>query len=323
VRRAVLSPIAVVLGASLVLAGCADGGDADPTATPSPTATPGDAATPDEAATLSPDVPVDQLPTPSGEFGEKPEFEFPSSTHLGEGAVHVLSEGDGEVVETGDLLLADYLGQIWDGEVFDNSYDRGAPAAFPIGVGQVVSGWDAGLVGQKVGSRVLLSLPPSLGYGAGGNPAAGIGGTDTIVFVVDIVNSFAGDSAGDPDATPSEPLPADGPQVTGELGAPAVLEIPEGTAEPTEQELVYLSTGSGAPIADGDRIVAQYTVGFYDGSASASTWENGAPEFVEIVTGPPVEELIGVPEGSRVMITVPAAEGQLAYAIVLDVVAIP
>src|SRR5690606_12806515 len=135
VRRAVLSPIAVVLGASLVLAGC--GGSDSPSGDPTPSS-----AASEAPAEMSSDVPADQLPTASGAFGDKPELTFPGDEHLAEGAIHVLSEGTGDVVETGDLLLADYLGQVWGGEVFDNSYDRGTPAAFPIGVGAVVSGWD-------------------------------------------------------------------------------------------------------------------------------------------------------------------------------------
>ncbi len=57
-----------------------------------------------------------------------------------------------------------------------------------VGVGAVIGGWDKGLVGQNVGSRVLLSIPPEHGYGQRGVPQAGIAGTDTLVFVVDIVD---------------------------------------------------------------------------------------------------------------------------------------
>jgi peptidylprolyl isomerase len=64
------------------------------------------------------------------------------------------------------------------------------PAAFQIGAGRVIDGWDQGLVGQKIGSQVLLVIPPELGYGANGNPDAGISGTDTLVFVVDILDAY-------------------------------------------------------------------------------------------------------------------------------------
>jgi peptidylprolyl isomerase len=83
-----------------------------------------------------------------------------------------------------------YTGVIWDsGKTFDSSWDRGAPVDFAIGQGQVIAGWDAGLVGQTVGSQVLLVIPPDQGYGERGQPDAGISGTDTLVFVVDILDA--------------------------------------------------------------------------------------------------------------------------------------
>src|SRR5690606_10225669 len=87
-RRAVLSPIAVVLGASLVLAGC--GGSDSPSGDPTPSS-----AASEAPAEMSSDVPADQLPTASGAFGDKPELTFPGDEHLAEGAIHVLSEGTG------------------------------------------------------------------------------------------------------------------------------------------------------------------------------------------------------------------------------------
>ncbi len=125
--------------------------------------------------------------TVSGDFGSKPALSFSDSQPPEELLVEVLEEGDGPVVEAGDVIVCDYLGQVWGGQVFDNSYDRGAPLDFQIGVGQVIAGWDDGLVGQRVGSRVLLAIPPHLGYGEFGVPQAGIKGGDTLVFVTDIV----------------------------------------------------------------------------------------------------------------------------------------
>jgi peptidylprolyl isomerase len=99
-----------------------------------------------------------------------------------------LIQGTGPVVEKGDQLVAHYIGQVHGGDKpFDESYSGGEPRDFPIGIGQVVKGWDRGLVGVPVGSRVLLRIPPTLGYGKQGNPQAGIKGTDTLYFVVDVL----------------------------------------------------------------------------------------------------------------------------------------
>lgn len=124
--------------------------------------------------------------TVSGDFGRKPSLTF-ENTPSEELLVEVLNEGDGQVVEAGDTIHCHYLGQVFNGGVFDNSYDRGQALSFQIGVGMVIRGWDDGLVGQRVGSRVLLSIPPEYGYGARGVPQAGIGGTNTLVFVTDIL----------------------------------------------------------------------------------------------------------------------------------------
>lgn len=127
------------------------------------------------------------LPEVSGAPGSKPLLTFPDAPPSGELEVVVLSRGDGALVEAGQDIEVHYLGQSWQGGVFDNSFDRGSSISFPIGVGAVIAGWDEGLVGQQVGSRVLLSIPSHLAYGDRGVPQAGIKGGDTLVFVVDIV----------------------------------------------------------------------------------------------------------------------------------------
>jgi len=92
------------------------------------------------------------MPSVEGAKGTKPTLTFPG-TEAPEGLqVQVLDAGDGQVVEAGDTIVANYLGQIWGGDVFDNSYDRGQPLNFQVGVGMVIRGWDDGLVGQRVGS---------------------------------------------------------------------------------------------------------------------------------------------------------------------------
>ena len=102
-----------------------------------------------------------------------------------------LIQGTGPVVKKGKLLIAQYEGVIWrTGKVFDSSWSRHVPAGFEIGAGQVIKGWDDTLVGKRVGSRVLLVVPPADGYGTSGNSEAGIKGTDTLVFVVDIVGTY-------------------------------------------------------------------------------------------------------------------------------------
>ncbi|MFD2841280.1 FKBP-type peptidyl-prolyl cis-trans isomerase [Populibacterium corticicola] len=129
-----------------------------------------------------------QLPSATGGFGEKPVITFPTPEAPAGLQVEVLVEGDGPEIAAGDNIVVHYLGQSWGGSVFDNSYDRGATIDFPIGIGAVIGGWDQGLPGKKLGSRILLSIPPELGYGQRGIPQAGIAGGATLVFVIDLVD---------------------------------------------------------------------------------------------------------------------------------------
>jgi peptidylprolyl isomerase len=99
--------------------------------------------------------------------------------------VQPLIEGDGPAVESGQTITVQYSGWLWDGTPFDSSWERGTPAAFGIGVQQVITGWDEGLVGQKVGSQVLLVVPPDKAYGD--TPKETIPAGSTLVFVVDVL----------------------------------------------------------------------------------------------------------------------------------------
>jgi peptidylprolyl isomerase len=100
-----------------------------------------------------------------------------------------LVQGDGPVVAQGQTIAVNYLGQVYEGDKpFDESFS-GTPASFAIGTGAVIKGWDQVLVGKTVGSRVVMAIPPKLGYGEQGNKSAGIKGTDTLYFVVDILGA--------------------------------------------------------------------------------------------------------------------------------------
>lgn len=103
--------------------------------------------------------------------------------------VQDLITGNGRKIVEGETVKVRYTGVIWNtGTSFDNSAKQGgAPVDFGLIDGQMIPGFIKGLVGKTVGSRVLLVLPPAEGYGTQGNTQAGIKGTDTLVFVVDIL----------------------------------------------------------------------------------------------------------------------------------------
>lgn len=118
----------------------------------------------------------------------EPSVTVPPTDPPGELVVQELVRGDGPEVLEGQTVRVQYRGVTWsDGSTFDSSWASGSPVPFVVGRGQLIEGWDVGLVGQRVGSQVLLIVPPAEGYGDAGNPEAGITGTDTLVFVIDVL----------------------------------------------------------------------------------------------------------------------------------------
>jgi peptidylprolyl isomerase len=104
-----------------------------------------------------------------------------------------LIRGTGPRVKKGQTIAVRYLGQAFDGEKpFDENFGdtgTGAPTTFSIGTGAVIKGWDKGLDGMPVGSRVVLEIPSELGYGAEGSPDSGIPKDATLVFLIDILGA--------------------------------------------------------------------------------------------------------------------------------------
>ncbi len=97
--------------------------------------------------------------------------------------------GDGPKVRPGQTLTVQFLGQVYpDGEIFDQSWTKGQPFGFQVGTGSVIIGWDQGLVGQRVGSRVVLAVPSDLAYGEQGGPPS-VGPDTDLIFVIDILSA--------------------------------------------------------------------------------------------------------------------------------------
>jgi FKBP-type peptidyl-prolyl cis-trans isomerase len=97
-----------------------------------------------------------------------------------------LTVGTGAEAQTGKTVAMHYVGYLADGTKFDSSCDRGQPFGVPLGAGQVIRGWDEGIVGMKVGGKRRLLIPSSLGYGAQGAGGV-IPPNATLVFDVELV----------------------------------------------------------------------------------------------------------------------------------------
>lgn len=121
-----------------------------------------------------------------GGFGVAPKITIPDDCDPPKQlVVKDLVEGSGPGAAAGQQLTMNYSLVTWsDKKKLDSSFDRGKPFQLTLGAGQVIPGWDQGLVGVQQGARRLLIIPPNLGYGAGGN---GIKPNETLVFVTDAV----------------------------------------------------------------------------------------------------------------------------------------
>jgi len=304
-RRSLL--IAVPAGL-VTLAGCGDDGKSD---TAKSSSSPSASAS---ASSAPPPKIVDgPLPaiTAGTKFDEKPTVAKGTGDPSKNLAVRTVIAGGGQTVAENDYIQANYLGQIWDtAKVFDNSYDRKTPLVIQLAQGGIIDGWRYGLVGKKVGSRVEMAVPPTWGYGTSGNSQAGIKGTDTLVFVVDIQNTFnAKSSAKGKDVAQSDAaLPKVGTNTDGK--APSIT-VPKTTA-PTKLVATYVIEGDGDEVKADSSVLVQYKGVLWDGGKEFdSTYSRGqltSFSLQQVVKGWS-QGLTGKKVGSRVLIVVPPSLG--------------
>lgn len=134
----------------------------------------------------------DWMPKPVFTKGVISSFDFTGTPQPTDDLRRVqLIKGTGPRVKKGQTVAVRYLGQAFgEDKPFDENFGdtgKGEPTTFGIGVGQVIKGWDQGLDGVPVGSRVVLEIPPELGYGADGSPDSGIPKNATLVFMIDVL----------------------------------------------------------------------------------------------------------------------------------------
>ena len=126
--------------------------------------------------------------SPAGTFGKRPTVTVPSGTPPAQLQASDLIVGTGATATAGQTVTVQYDGYSWTTKKeFDASWNRSQPFSFPLGQGQVIQGWDQGVVGMKVGGRRELIIPPNLAYGSQ-SPTPAIASNDTLIFVVDLVS---------------------------------------------------------------------------------------------------------------------------------------
>jgi peptidylprolyl isomerase len=187
-RRAAPRALAVPLFALLavVTAACGSTGSKVGSSASNPTT-----STP--ASTAAPAGTVGAIPqadrSPAGVFGKKPTVVVPAGPPPSGLEAADLIAGKGAAAQAGQNVTVQYVGVSYTlKKQFDASWDRNQPFSFPLGQGQVIRGWDVGVVGMKVGGRRELIIPPSMAYAANPPPGAAIAANDTLIFVVDLVS---------------------------------------------------------------------------------------------------------------------------------------
>jgi peptidylprolyl isomerase len=182
-RLRLLLPLLAV--AALAAAGC---GSSDDSSSSSASSSAGQ-STDTTAAETTPAPPDDAATAPkvtnATDVEHKPKVARPSGSPPSTLVKKDLVVGKGPAAKPGDTLTMQYVGiSFSNGQQFDASWDRGQPFTFPLGQGQVIQGWDQGIVGMKAGGRRELVIPPDLGYGDQGQ--GNILPRETLVFVVDL-----------------------------------------------------------------------------------------------------------------------------------------
>lgn len=178
----------LALGTAILIAGCGSSGS-------SSTITIGNESKSDEALinksappTSTSTTAAAKTPT-SGPLSKEPHITPPSGPPPTKLVTKDIITGTGTEAKTGSAVAVNYVGALYKtGKVFDASWKRNEPFTFTLGKGQVIPGWEQGIVGMKVGGRRELIIPSALGYGPKGSPPS-IPPNETLIFVVDLLSA--------------------------------------------------------------------------------------------------------------------------------------
>ncbi|MBA9003996.1 MULTISPECIES: FKBP-type peptidyl-prolyl cis-trans isomerase [Thermomonospora] len=266
----------------------------------------------------------------TGAFGKEPKVEIPDEVRpTGKHSAKVLIQGKGARLAANDLVYLHFAYYRWpgtkpspsagtgqgEGEGQDNgkiasSYAQGGPRGLTVGRKDATGldkAIDKALIGQPVGSRVMVEVPPKdLGQAAA---EFGLAKNDSLLFVLDLVKAF-------PSVLPDEQkkFDEDGlPTVEAKKGQAPEVKVPDEEA-PDKLVIKTLIEGKGPAVAKGDQVMTNYKGVIWDsGKEFDSSWKNGSPQPFEIGTGKTIpgfdKGLVGVKAGSRVMLVLPPKEG--------------
>ena len=255
-----------------------------------------------------------QSVTATGTFGKAPTVQIPAAAGSGALYTKTVIQGSGAALTSSEGMVGNYVAYDWSGKthkLLGSSYTSGKPSLF---TGTLLPGLETALVGQKIGSRVLAVIPPKDGFGTNGNTEAGIGKTDTLVFVIDMVSAFNDNSVpGTQSTNGGGSLPTVTAPASGSTAGPTIT-IPAKATPPKTLQVKTLIKGTGATVTKGQNLAVQYTgMNWRTGKVFDSSWSRNAPYTVVIGAGQVIKGwdtgLVGQTVGSRVLLVIPPADG--------------
>jgi FKBP-type peptidyl-prolyl cis-trans isomerase len=253
----------------------------------------------------------------TGAFDKAPKVSIPSAKAGSKLVFSTPIKGTGAVLASGDSALANVALYKWSGtkhSLVDSTYASG-PQIIPAQMGLV--GLTDALKGARMGSRIVAVLPPKYGYGSSGQSSLQISGTDTVVWVIDLLQQYTATQS----ASGTQVSAGGGklPSVTAKTGQAPVVSVPKNTTPPKKLSVTTLIKGSGPTLAKGDTVVTQYVgVNWRTDKVFGASWptsENAAGQLLSFQVGgtqvlPGLSDaLAGIPVGSRVMVVIPPALG--------------
>jgi FKBP-type peptidyl-prolyl cis-trans isomerase len=298
--------LGIPLIAAIAIAGCSS--------SPSSSTSASKSSSPSSSASASasgPTVASNSVVTATGDFGKPPTVTIPAEKAASTLYTKTLIQGTGPTMTTSDSLLGNFVLYDWSGttnKLLGSTFSSGSPTLFSS---SLLPGLQKALIGQKAGSRVLAVIPPAEGFGAAGNSQIGVKGTDTLVFVVDMIQTIS-NSAG-VSGTQTSNGGSGLPTVTATDGKAPTITIPDSTP-PSSLVVKDLIKGPGAKITKGQLIVVQYVgVNWRTKKVFDSSWSRSEPFAVNIGEGQVIKGwdtgLVGQTVGSRVLLVVPPADG--------------
>jgi len=247
----------------------------------------------------------------TGKFGAAPKVTIPAEKASAALYTKTIIQGSGAPLTTAETLLGNFVLYDWSGKthkLLGSTYTSGSPTLF---AGQMLPGLEKALIGQKAGSRVIAVIPPKEGFGSGGNSQIGVSGTDTLVFVVDMIQEFV-NTAG---VTGTQATDGGGalPKVTATAGKAPTVTIPS-TTPPKALQVKTLIKGTGPKVTKGQYIVVQYTgLNWRTKKVFDSSWSRSEPTAFNIGVGQVIKGwdtgIVGQTVGSRVLLVIPPADG--------------